>query len=160
MMKLVLAAALIGLATLPAPAALAQPPAGADVKINQLIIYGDETCPPSTDDQINICAKKTEEERYRIPSNLRGNPNDPKGRSWADRAMELQYVGRSGIGSCSPSGAGGFTGCLNQLISNYRTERAGRDSVNWNAMIEEARKERLSRIDAEAKEADEAENPR
>jgi len=27
-------------------------------------------------------------------------------------------------------------------------------------MIEEARKERLSRIDAEAKEADEAENPR
>lgn len=159
MMKLVLAASLLGFA-LPAGAAFAQPQAAADVKVNQLIIYGDETCPPSTDDQINICAKKNEEERYRIPSILRGNPNDPKGRAWADRAMELQYVGRSGIGSCSPSGAGGFTGCLNQLISNYRTERAGRDSVNWNAMIEEARKERLSRIDAEAKEAYEADNPR
>lgn len=159
-MKLVFAATLIALAALPARTAFAQPPVAADVKVNQLIIYGDETCPPSTDEQINICAKKSEDERYRIPSNLRGNPNDPKGRSWADRAMELQYVGRSGIGSCSPSGAGGFTGCLNQLISNYRSERAGRDSVNWNALIEEAREERLSRIDAEAKEADEAENPR
>ncbi len=37
-----------------------------------------------------------------------------------------------------------------------RADRAGADEVNWNALIEEARRERLGKIDeqAEAEEAD------
>jgi hypothetical protein len=131
-----------------------------DVRVNQLIIYGDDTCPPSTDEQINVCAKLPEADRYRIPPNLRGL-DDPRSNSWYNRAIELSYVGRTGTDSCSPVGAGGHTGCFNQLVAQARAERAGRDEVNWNRLIEEARQERLSRIDEEAEQVErEAGQPR
>ena len=126
-----------------------------DVRINQLVVYGDDPCPQSTDEEITVCARKPDAERYRIPEDLRENPNDPVNQSWANRALEMQYVGRSGIGSCSTTGPGGMIGCYNDLVRQARAERAGRDSVNWNRLIEEARQERLDRIDAEA-EAEEA----
>lgn len=127
-----------------------------DVHINQLIIYGQDVCPESTDDTITVCARRPEEDRYRIPENLR-TEGDPESRSWTDRAIELSYVGRTGTDSCSPVGPGGFTGCLSQIINQAKAERANSDSVNWNALIEEKRQERLGRIDAEA-EAVEAES--
>jgi hypothetical protein len=131
-----------------------------DLRVNQLIIYGDEACPPSTDEQINVCAKLPESDRYRIPENLR-TTNDPESNSWYNRAIELSYVGRSGIGSCSTSGPGGMIGCFNQLVSQATAERAGRDEVNWNRLIEEARQERLGRIDEEAAAVEaEANQPR
>jgi hypothetical protein len=126
-----------------------------DARVNQLIIYGDDTCPPSTDDQINVCAKLPERDRYRIPENLRTS-DDPQSNSWYNRAIELSYVGRTGTDSCSPVGPGGQTGCFNQLVAQARAERRGGDAVNWNALIEQARQERLGRIDADA-EAVEAE---
>ena len=43
-----------------------------------------------------------------------------------------------------------MTGCLNQIINQARAERANSDEINWGKMIEEARQERLSKIDAEA----------
>ena len=131
-----------------APAA-AQEPVIEDVKINQLIIYGDDACPRSNDDEIIVCARRPEADRYRIPENLRRNFNDPSNRTWTDRAIELSYVGRTGIGSCSPVGAGGMIGCFNQLVNQARAERAASDEVNWNRLIEEARQERLARIDAQ-----------
>ncbi len=160
-MKLAFAAA-GALLALSAPAlaqeTAAAPAAEGNERVNQLIVYGDDPCPQSTNDQINVCARKPEGERYRIPEALRGNPNDPANQAWATKATELQYVGRSGIGSCSPVGAGGMIGCYNDLVRQARAERAGRDEVNWNRLIEEARQERLGRIDAEAAavEADQA----
>ncbi|TFI59172.1 hypothetical protein E2493_06515 [Sphingomonas parva] len=149
------------LAAFTAPAA-AQPAAPGGERINQLIVYGDDPCPPSTDQEITVCARKSEGERFRIPEALRGNPNDPANDAWAVRASELQYVGRSGIGSCSTSGPGGMIGCFNDLVRQARAERATRDSVNWNRLIEEARQERLGRIDADAAavEAEQADNRR
>ena len=160
-MKLAFAAA-GALIALSAPAfaqeTAAAPAAEGNERVNQLIVYGDDPCPQSTNDQINVCARKPEGERYRIPEALRGNPNDPANQAWATKATELQYVGRSGIGSCSPVGASGMIGCYNDLVRQARAERAGRDEVNWNRLIEEARQERLGRIDAEAAavEADQA----
>lgn len=145
-------AALVATSLLPlsAPAA-AQTAAGPeDVKINQLITYGDDPCPQSTETEIYICANKPEAERYRIPEDLRSDPNDPVNQSWANRANELQYVGRSGIGSCSTSGPGGATGCFEDIVRAARAERRSGETVNWARLIEEARQERLSRIDAEA----------
>ncbi len=130
-----------------------------DVRVNQLIIYGDDSCPASTDEQINVCAKLPESDRYRIPENLRTR-NDPQSNSWYNQAIELSYVGRSGIGSCSTTGPGGMIGCFNQLVAQARAERAGSDAVNWNRLIEEARQERLSRIDAEAEAIEAETNPR
>lgn len=151
----------------PAPEAAAAAPQEAaaeadavlpETRVNQVIVYGDDPCPPSTsNDEIVVCARLPDEDRYRIPENLRENPNDPVNQSWANRAIELSYVGRTGTESCSTVGPGGFTGCFNQIVRNARAERAGRDDINWNRLIEEAREERLRRIGEEAQAEEEAE---
>lgn len=130
-----------------------------NVRVNQLIIYGDDPCPQSSEGEIIVCARKPEGERYRIPENLRDLGN-PESQAWTNRATELQYVGRTGIGSCSPAGPGGMVGCLDNLIGRAMAEREGRDSVDWNRLIESARQERLGRIDEEAEAIEQELNPR
>lgn len=128
----------------------------ADVRVNQLIIYGDDPCPESTDpNEITVCARLPDADRYRIPPTLRDNPNDPANNSWANRAAELSYVGRTGTDSCSTVGGGGFTGCFNQLVNQARAERraAGND-INFTRMIEEARARRDARIQEQAQAAE------
>lgn len=147
----------------PAPeAAQAAPQAptvapSADPRVNQLIVYGDDPCPQSTNDEIIVCARLPEDDRFRIPDGLRENPNAPESQSWANRAIELSYAGASGIGSCSPAGPGGMIGCFNQIVQQARAERAAAGDVNWTRMIEEAREERARRIDEEEREEAEAE---
>jgi len=143
----------LGLAALAAPALAAEPApvqsAGADdVKVNQLIVYGDEACPPSTDEQITVCARRPESDRFRIPGPLRDNPNATANEPWTNRAEQLEYVGKTGIGSCSVQGPGGGIGCYQQLVRQAKAERANSDETNWNRLIEDARQERLGRIDA------------
>ncbi|HYD11354.1 MAG TPA: hypothetical protein VEC11_00755 [Allosphingosinicella sp.] len=139
-----------------APAA-ATPAGPADVRVNQLIIYGDDPCPESTDpNEITVCARLPDSDRYRVPPNLRDNPNEPGSNSWANRATELSYVGRTGTDSCSTVGGGGFTGCFNQIVSQARAERraAGTD-FNFTRMIEEARARRDRQIEEQAQQAEE-----
>jgi hypothetical protein len=163
-MKLLLAAA-VGLAAVHTAAAAQDTARGAaaeavaEGRVNQLIVYGDDPCPPSTEEEITVCFREDEGNRFRIPQNLRDDPNDNANQAWGARATELQYVGRSGIGSCSPTGPGGMIGCYNDLVRRARAERAGRDSVNWDRLIDEARQERLSKIDQQAAE-EEANAPR
>ena len=107
-----------GLAALPTPAG-----AQAGSAVNEIIVFGNDPCPRSTDDDIVVCARKPESERYRIPPNLRLDPTDPANRSWADRAQSLEYVGRTGTQSCSTVGPGGFTGCWEQMMRQARAER-------------------------------------
>src|SRR5688572_1834645 len=57
-----------------------------DPRVNQLIIYGDDPCPQSTNEEIIVCARLPENDRYRIPPNLRDNSEDPASQSWANRA--------------------------------------------------------------------------
>jgi hypothetical protein len=130
-----------------------------DPRVNQLIIYGDDPCPQSTNDEIIVCARLPEGDRYRIPPNLREDPNPAGNRSWASRAVELSYVGASGIGSCSPVGAGGSIGCFNQIVQQARAERASRPGINWEQLIQEAREERMRRIgEAEAQDEEDERN--
>ncbi len=91
-----------------------------DLRINQLIIYGADPCPASTEEEIIVCARKPESDRYRIPENLRRNPNEPANRSWTERAIELSYVGRTGTQSCSTVGPG-----LDRLLRSARRRLAG-----------------------------------
>ena len=136
------------------PVPNASPPA-AEPRINQVIVYGDDPCSPSRDpNEITVCARLPEADRYRIPPNLRDNPNAPANQSWSNRATELAYVGRTGTDSCSTSGPGGFTGCLNQIINHAQAERHAAGDVNWTRMVEEARRDRDARLRAEAHEGD------
>ena len=160
-MRLTLLALTVAFAASPA---LGQPPAAAappEPRINQVIVYGDDPCPPSTEEEIVVCPRLSEDDRFRIPPNLRENPNDPASQSWAGRALELQYVGRTGTQSCSTVGPGGYTGCLGQMITQARAERrdAGTD-INWTRMIEEARREREARLQAATEEEEAADRNR
>ncbi len=135
------------------PAAMAQD-AGGD-RVNQLVIYGDDPCPQSTDGEIVVCARKDESERYRIPETLRDNPNDAKNEAWSQRVRAYEYVGKDGTQSCSPTGAGGFTGCTQRLLRQAYAEKGQDDTVNWGRLIEEERQKRLARIDSEAEAVEE-----
>lgn len=124
-------------------------------RVNQLVIYGDDPCPQSTDGEIVVCARKDESERYRIPETLRDNPNDAKNESWSQRVRSYEYVGATGTQSCSPSGPGGFTGCTQKLLRQAYAEKGQDDTVNWGKLIEEERQKRLARIDGEAEAVEE-----
>ncbi|HEX8262150.1 MAG TPA: hypothetical protein VF547_04685, partial [Allosphingosinicella sp.] len=59
-----------------------------------------------------------------IPPELRDDTSDdPESTSWAARAEALEYVGRTGIQSCSTVGPGGASGCWNELVRAWRQER-------------------------------------
>jgi hypothetical protein len=121
-------------------------------KVNQLIVYGDDPCPQATSpNEITVCARKEEGERYRIPAPLRGIDN-PSNRAWTDRVKAYETVGKAGTLSCSPVGPGGFTGCQQQLINNAYAERKGGGDVKFSDLIEKARAKRLSTVDQDARE--------
>jgi len=92
-------------------------------KIREVVVYGTDPCPRSSSEEVVVCARRPETERYRIPEALRESPPSPDSESWASKAEALEYVGQTGIGSCSPVGPGGVTGCMTQLIKQAREER-------------------------------------
>ena len=104
-----------------AGAQTAGPPAE---RITRVIVYGNDPCPRG-DDEVVICGRRPERERYRIPEELREGAADadPENESWAVRAQSLEYVGRTGIQSCSTVGPGGFTGCWAEMMRAARAER-------------------------------------
>lgn len=91
-------------------------------RVSQLIVYGDDPCPQSTEEEIVVCARRPEDDRYRIPEPLRG-AGQPQSRSWAVNARSLEYVGRTGIQSCSTVGPAGFTGCWAEMMRQAREDR-------------------------------------
>jgi hypothetical protein len=118
MMTLAATAAAAGaFVVLPAPAAAQQN------AIAEIIVYGNDPCPRSTDDQVVVCARRPESERYRIPEKLRPSGTPQQQQSWANKSKVLETVGDTGINSCSPVGPGGFTGCLTQVIRQAREQR-------------------------------------
>lgn len=125
-----------------------------DEKINQLIVYGDDKCPESQGDEIVVCARMGEADRYRIPSSLRGDPNDPRNQAMSERIKSYEYVGASGTMSCSPSGAGGFTGCGLREIDRAYAEKAQDPGITFGRLIAAERAKRMAGIDAEAAEVD------
>jgi hypothetical protein len=106
-------------------AGLAAPAAAQQDRISRVIVYGNDPCPRGAGgEDIVVCARKPETERYRIPKELRDAPStDPASQSWAERAQSLEYVGRTGIQSCSTVGPGGWTGCFAKMLSEARAER-------------------------------------
>ena len=113
-----------GIATMGAVLALAPAPLAAqNAKVSEVIVYGTDPCPRSTDDEVVVCARKPETERYRIPERLRQGGSLQSRQAWAVRAKSFETVGRTGINSCSAVGPAGYTGCLDQLIKDAFAER-------------------------------------
>jgi hypothetical protein len=121
----------------------------ANEKVNMVIVYGDDACPEPEGGEITVCARKAENERYRIPETLRTS-DSPENVAWTQRVESYEMVGAFGTLSCDPAGAGGFTGCTQQMINAAYADRAEGSDVRFSQLIEAARAERLSTIDADA----------
>lgn len=147
MSRPVLLAALGALVAVASPASAQE----AGERVNQLIIYGDDPCPPAADAEITVCARKDESERYRIPEPLRESPA-PQNDAWNNRVIAYERVGKFGTLSCTPAGAGGHLGCTQKLIDDAYAEKRGSSEVRFSQLIAEERERRLSTIDAEAAE--------
>ncbi len=148
MRPLIATASLAMLLTAAVPALAQDAP---EPKVNQLIVYGDDKCPESEGDTITVCARKAEAERYRIPAALRGSAS-PQNEAWTNRVASYEMVGRSGTMSCSPVGAGGWTGCSGKLIDAAYAEKKASPDVKFGELIAAERAKRLSTIDKEAAE--------
>ena len=119
-----LAAIVAGGLAVAAPAQIQQQRVGdGDRRISHIIVYGNDPCPPSSDGEIVVCARRPENDRFRIPENLRPQRQNNDNTSWAVGAQQLEMVGRTGIQSCSPVGPGGFTGCWNEMMRRAREDR-------------------------------------
>jgi hypothetical protein len=110
-----------------APLGIATPAAAQIANERVLTIFGEDKCPSDT-----ICVRAPENERYRIPKQFR---NDgiikPENQSWAARAEGTLSAGaKTGIGSCSASGPGGWTGCWAQQMRAARAEAAANAKDN------------------------------
>ncbi len=126
-------------------------------KVNQVIVYGDDQCAQSSPDEIVVCNRLPETERYRVPQIFRGgSPLDPRNEAWANKVVAVERIGRFGTDSCSPTGLGGFTGCTQALVAGAKAERKAADKTDWQAMIADERAKRIAGIDAASDEVEAA----
>lgn len=157
MKRLLIPSALIAAIALVPAAAQQGPETGGGEKVSQAIVYGQDDCPAATGDEIIVCARLPEAERYRVPEIFRGTDLlNPKNEAWANKVVALERVGRFGTDSCSPVGLGGFTGCTQSLVAGAAAERRATDKTDWEALIADERAKRVAGIDAAAAQVEAA----
>lgn len=148
MTRLTAALALAAAAFVAGPA-LAQETPSDDVRMS--IVYGDDAAPECPAGEICVVARLPEEDRYRIPPTLRFS-EDPQNTAWTRRVEKLEMIGDFGTMSCSTAGAGGFTGCTQQMIAAAYGDKAEGANVRFSELIASARADRLATIDQTAAE--------
>lgn len=112
------------LAALPLlPAAIAAEPPARD---STIVVYGDDPCPRAENpDEVVVCARRPEEERYRIPRRIRERQQTAV--AWGSRVEGLEEESRAmRPGSCSVVGSYGFTGCSQALVRQWYADRRAR----------------------------------
>lgn len=97
-----------------------------------LVVYGEEPCPVATaDDEIVVCARKPESERYRIPKDVRRVPEVVGSQSWASRVDSMEDIARTGRpNSCSVVGSNGQSGCTMAMLRQWFDERRMQAQAN------------------------------
>jgi hypothetical protein len=114
----------IAIAALIAAPLLWAAPAAAQQSSSVLVIYGNDKCPTNRDgEEIIVCQRLDERERFRIPKDLRDAEVKPQRESWAVRQQDALTTGGTGTGSCSAVGANGSTGCFVKQATAARQER-------------------------------------
>jgi hypothetical protein len=90
-------------------------------------VFGSDPCPQSVNGEIVVCARRPEEERYRIPAPLRHGRNPPE-QGWGARAATMDEVSSEVLpNSCSTIGSYGQSGCQAAFIRQwYASRRASR----------------------------------
>jgi hypothetical protein len=118
----------IGAALLAAPLLWAAPAAAQSNSV--LVIYGNDKCPTNDNgEEIVVCQRLDESERFRIPKDLRVIEVTPNRESWAVRAEANSQVGATGTNSCSAVGANGASGCFVQAARAAKAERKAKNEA-------------------------------
>ncbi len=89
-------------------------------------VFGSDACPAPKGDEIVVCARLPESERYRIPKHLRKKKPDDSGpnASWASRVRTLEDAQRfTRPGSCTAIGSFGQSGCTQAMINQWFEDR-------------------------------------
>ncbi|MGZ3173999.1 MAG: hypothetical protein ACXWI7_07575 [Croceibacterium sp.] len=146
-----LAACAIGLAAPVAAQDASASQGPPEPKVNQLIVYGEDKCPESSGNEITVCARLDESERYRIPESLR-SLEGPQNEAWANKVKSFEAVGNFGPLSCTPVGAGGELGCTAKMIEAAYAEKRQVAATNLHMaeLVSQARQQRLSTLDADS----------
>ena len=101
----------------PAPADTSQP------RVRSVIVFGTDPCPKAASkDEIVVCARQPDEDRYRIPPQVRQSTGTHVSAFARDRNLLIgNTAGAAGgsIGSCSAVGPGGGTGCMARDLDNW-----------------------------------------
>lgn len=118
----------IGAALISAPLLWAAPAAAQQNSV--LVIYGDDKCPTNDNgEEIVVCQRLDESERFRIPKDLRTIEVTPNRESWAVRQESNSQVGATGTNSCSAVGANGASGCFIQAARAAKAERKAKNEA-------------------------------
>lgn len=89
-------------------------------------VFGEDACPVPQGDEIIVCGRLPETERYRIPKQFREKPRDDSGpsASWASKVRSLEDAQRFTMpGSCTVVGSGGQSGCTQAMLRQWFLER-------------------------------------
>ncbi|BBD99082.1 hypothetical protein SAMIE_1025830 [Sphingobium amiense] len=114
---------ILPLIALLAPLPVAAQPAPPPQRVLNLTVYGEDPCPKSEGEDIVVCARRPESERYRIPKKLREKPEVAGGPGWGSQVATMEQVQRNTTPmGCSPIG-GANTGCYAQMMAQWFAER-------------------------------------
>lgn len=100
------------------------PPARIELRV---AVFGNDPCPKGQGDEIVVCARLPESERFRIPKTLRDAKAaaKPAEQAWGARALAIDQAGNETLPSgCSAVGPGGTTGCFDQFLRDSRGQKA------------------------------------
>ena len=123
--RLIAALAVLGMSApgLANPPAEAAAPAASSQRMISVTVYGSDACPQGQGDEIVVCARLTESERYRIHKKLRDKRTPPGSESWASRVAYNEDTQRDAL----PTGCGVLSttafGCLAKALREWRGER-------------------------------------
>jgi len=96
-------------------------------KTISIIVYGNDPCPPGKNDEIVVCARQPESERYRIPKRFRDKKQDAApNNSWANKVRSTEDASRTAAGipdTCSSVGTGGQSGCFSHFVTQMNQEK-------------------------------------
>lgn len=104
-------------------AAMSAAPAAAQRSQVEVVVYGTDPCPRAAEDEIVVCKRLGEEERFRIPQEFRRTAERVENQSWAARVRYLEQNNNSGLPQCTAVGPAAGQGCLQQEIDQAVRKR-------------------------------------
>lgn len=91
-----------------------------------LTVYGEDSCPKAQGDEIVVCARQPESERYRIPKRIRERPVTTGSPGWTNQVASIEEASRQTIPGKSCKGASFFpsgAACLADALRQWLAER-------------------------------------